>query len=206
MKSELATQIEKYQPQNWLVFFSPLEKNDVLSFFSYEDPEVRESIREIKYGRNRKILSSLTKFSAEHLASYIEENIWSFPSDERKEKKIIFIPIPSHKNRLNEKGFNQADDIAKELSKNFPFGSEVQKNILKKTKDTLHQTDLQRKERLNNLKNAFESKIPKEFLRSFFILIDDVSTTGSTFSEARKTLKRNGADHVICFSLARSGD
>ena len=92
------------------------------------------------------------------------------------------------------------------LTKNFPFDSTVEKNILNKNKNTLHQTDLSRKERLWNLTDAFSAKIPAEFLHSYFILVDDVTTTGSTLEEAKKTLKRNGAKHVLCFSLARSGE
>ena len=206
VKSEITVQLEKYQSENWQSFFSPLEKNNVLNFFSYENPEIMVAIREIKYSRNKKILESLVKFSADQLASYIEENIWTFSSKEGENKKIIFIPIPSHKKRLREKGFNQTEDIATMLTKNFPFDSTVEKNILNKNKNTLHQTDLSRKERLWNLTDAFSAKIPAEFLHSYFILVDDVTTTGSTLEEAKKTLKRNGAKHVLCFSLARSGE
>ncbi len=206
VKSELTTRLEKYTEDDWVKFFSPLEKNNILSFFSYENGEVKEAIKEIKYSRNKKILTSLAKFSADELSLYIEENIWSFRSDEVKNKKIIFVPIPSHKKRLYEKGFNQALDISNLLSKNFPLDSIVEKNILKKVKNTLHQTNLARKERLYNLTDSFSAKIPAEFLHSFFILVDDVTTTGSTLDEAKKILKQNGARHVLCFSLARSGE
>ncbi|MEI8337719.1 MAG: hypothetical protein WCF92_01065 [bacterium] len=205
-KSEIAIRLEKYLNEDWLFFYSPLEKNNVLSFFSYENTETREAIREIKYSRNQKILNSLAQFCGETLASYIEENIDLFGADEIKRVKIIFIPIPSHKKRQNEKGWNQADDIVIAIQKNFPFESKVEKNILIKVKNTPHQTNLHRTERLSNLTNAFSAKIPSEFLHSFFILVDDVTTTGSTLEEARKVLKRAGARHVICFSLARSGE
>lgn len=205
-KSDLALKLEKYQSNKWLSFFDPLEKAGVLSLFSYENTEIREAIREIKYSRNKRILDSLAKFSSEVLSSYIEENLEFFGTEESKRTKIIFIPVPSHKSRLREKGWNQAEDIAAALCKNFPFMSGVQKNILIKTKNTLHQADLPRKDRLANLNNVFSAKIPTEFLRSFFIIIDDVSTTGSTLEEAKKTLKHAGARHVICFSLARSGE
>ena len=205
-KSEIAIRLEKFLPNDWGSFFSPYEKNDVLSLFSYENLEIREAIREIKYGRNQKILKSIAEFSGPTLASYIEENIGLFSTEELNKIKIIFIPVPSHKKRLDEKGWNQAEDIAVAIQNNFPFKSDVQKNILVKIKNTLHQTNLPRKERLNNLKNCFEAKIPTEFLHSFFILVDDVSTTGSTLEEARATLKRKGAKHIISFSLARSGE
>ena len=205
-KSEVAIRLEKFLPNDWGAFFSPYEKNNVLSFFSYENREIREAIREIKYGRNQKILKSIAEFSGQTLASYVEENIGLFSTEELNRIKIIFIPIPSHKKRLNEKGWNQAEDLAIAIQNNFPFESAFQKNILTKIKNTFHQTNLQRRERIDNLKNAFDAKIPLEFLHSFFILIDDVSTTGSTLKEARKTLKKSGAKHVICFSLARSGE
>lgn len=209
-KSDTAIRLEGYQTEDWITFFYPLEKDNILSFFSYENLEIREAIREIKYGRNRKILASLAEFSGNALATYIEENIELFSTEKAKHTKIIFVPIPSHKKRLNEKGWNQANDIAEAIQKNFPFGSSVQKNILIKVKNTKHQTGLARKERLENLDGAFEAKISsdfsREFLHSFFILVDDVTTTGSTLEVARKTLKQKGARHVMCFSLARSGD
>ncbi len=205
-KSDTALRLEKFLPDDWQIFFSPFEKNNVLSFFSYENKEIREAIREIKYGRNQKILKSIAQFSGPILASYIEENVGVFSTDQLNRIKIIFIPIPSHKKRLNEKGWNQAEDIAISLQKNFPFDSSVERNILIKIKNTLHQTNLPRIERLSNLKNTFETKIPQEFLSSFFILVDDVSTTGSTLEEARVTLKRKGVKHVMSFSLARSGE
>lgn len=204
-KSPLAIRLEKFQSQDWLALLSPLEKNNVLSFFSYENKEIHEAIREIKYSRNKKILVSLADFCADMLLSFLEDDI-NFGSD----SKIVFVSVPSHKKSLQEKGFNQAEDLSKEISKKFAIPSQMNKNILKKIKYTKHQTNLSRNERLKNLHQAFIAEIPEEIKveidKTFFIVIDDVSTTGSTMRESRRVLRRAGAKHILCFSIARSGE
>jgi predicted amidophosphoribosyltransferase len=78
------------------------------------------------------------------------------------------------------------------------------KNLLVRKKNTIAQNKLNRKERIENLKDAFEinrkefDKFPKDVA-----LLDDLTTSGSTFREATKVLKENGVKNVICIAFAR---
>mgnify|MGYP001597132459 FL=1 len=115
---------------------------------------------------------------------------------------IALVPIPLHNSRLKKRGYNQAEILAKELSKklNIKF-----LNILQRTKNNRPQVGLKREDRIKNIANAF-SIIPNSpnlpIPRNIF-LVDDVFTTGSTFSEAAGVLKRNGAKKVWGIALAR---
>ncbi|MDA8339811.1 MAG: phosphoribosyltransferase family protein, partial [Nitrospiraceae bacterium] len=75
-------------------------------------------------------------------------------------------------------------------------------NVLKKTKDTLPQTDVTGKERLKNVKNAFKVSSMVEGLN--LLLVDDVITTGATIRECAKVLMNAGAESVNVVALARS--
>jgi len=76
------------------------------------------------------------------------------------------------------------------------------KNVLIKNKETSFQSKLSRKERENNLLNAFSCN--KEIRNKKILLIDDIYTTGSTIEECAKTLKQSGANRIIGITIARS--
>lgn len=110
----------------------------------------------------------------------------------------VIVPIPLHKKRLAERGFNQSSVLARKLAEVFEV--EVQEDILKRTKHTDQQAKLTRQERLVNIKNAFivNSVVA---LPEHIILIDDVLTTGATFSEAAKILKKSGVREITCMAI-----
>jgi competence protein ComFC len=118
-------------------------------------------------------------------------------------QKPIFIPIPLSSSRLRERGFNQAELLCREiLNQNINLGILI-KNVLIKNKDTLHQAKIRdRSKRLRNLTGSFAIKNPEIIKSRNIILIDDVTTTGATLSEARKVLKKSGAKKVIAFTIA----
>ncbi len=109
---------------------------------------------------------------------------------------LTFVPL--FKKRLKWRGYNQAEEITKQLSKvlKIPY-----QEILEKKKATTSQSQLSQKERKNNLDNVFscKRKISKKIL-----LIDDVYTTGATINECAKELKNKGAKKVIGITLART--
>lgn len=111
------------------------------------------------------------------------------------------VPVPMTINRLRERGFNQSLLIARVIAKesNIPL---LMDTLLKK-KETPPQIGLSAKERLLNLKNAFEVKGDIKGLR--LLLVDDVMTTGATVTECSKVLMKAGAKEVIVLTLARAG-
>jgi ComF family protein len=114
----------------------------------------------------------------------------------------LFIPVPLHKKRLKERGFNQALLLAKELSHR--TGIPYRKKAIQKIKYTLPQVKLGIAEREKGVKGAFHL-VEKEVLRGkTILLIDDVYTTGATANECSKILLAGGAARVDVFTLAHA--
>lgn len=107
--------------------------------------------------------------------------------------------VPLHPKRLRERGFNQAEIIAKFLAKIYELRF---MNLLVRTKNTEHQVGKPRSERLQNLDGAFTVRSHYS-LPTTVLLIDDVWTTGATMSECAKTLKQAGVKQVWGLVLAR---
>lgn len=111
------------------------------------------------------------------------------------------VPIPLHIKKMKKRGFNQSEELAKELSKDLeiPFLN----NILERIKNTTSQAELSKEERIINASNAFICRNPKTIKDKKILLIDDVFTTGSTMEECAKTLKQSGAKEVWGMTIAR---
>ena len=105
--------------------------------------------------------------------------------------------VPLSVERLRERGYNQA-----ELMLWGYLGKRPNLNPLKRIKHTRPQTELSRKERLENVKSAFEVEGDVSGLR--ILLFDDVMTTGATLRECAKALKKAGAKEVLALALARA--
>ncbi len=114
----------------------------------------------------------------------------------------LVIPIPLHRKKFRERGFNQAELIANIVARYFKL--ELVKNNLQRVRATKTQTTLSRKERIKNIKGAFKVKNKDEFQKKSLLLVDDVYTTGTTLKEAARVLKRARAREVYLFTLARA--
>lgn len=110
---------------------------------------------------------------------------------------LTYIPISSK--RMNWRGFNQTQLIAKELSKllNIPYFT-----IAHKTKHTSAQIDLDREKRLTNIKGVFEASdtLPVNISGKSLLLIDDICTTGSTLLECARAIKHK-YPHTTIYGL-----
>ena len=108
------------------------------------------------------------------------------------DSNIILMPIPLHRRRLNWRGFNQAEEIAKILSQK--TGLVYKNNTLKRVRPTKPQTKLTGKIRRLNLKQAFIAKNNPGLSKKTVWLIDDVTTTHTTMEEAASALKKANPD------------
>ena len=133
--------------------------------------------------------------AGEILVNFLQEKTKKY----KDEYYLTYIPID--KKRLKERGFNQCEYIAKELS--IITGIKTI-NTLKKIKETKIQKTLKREERMENLKDAFEIINEKDVKGKKFILLDDVITTGTTLNEGVKVLKKYGAVEIKILTLAKS--
>jgi len=112
------------------------------------------------------------------------------------------IAVPLHKRRLRQRGFNQAGLIAQTLGRKLSVRRRF--DILVRSQWTEPQTKLSRKDRLQNVKNAFEVLNPSAADGRCILLIDDVFTTGTTLRECSITLKRAGAAEVHAMTVSRA--
>ena len=113
----------------------------------------------------------------------------------------LVVPVPLHPRRLRLRGFNPAAQIARSLAREFgiPFDAVA----LRRTRDTLSQTGLDRRERCRNVRGAFRSRRGLQTPERIW-LIDDVVTTTSTLGEAAIALRTAGASAVIGLCATRA--
>jgi len=145
---------------------------------------------------------SLVKDLAEQLV-LVYENFIKQNNLENFISSFCVTPVPLHQSRLRWRGFNQSELLAKNFAQRFnlPF----YKAVLKRTKNTLPQTKLDRSHRKANVSGAFASQsITNKIVRGKnILLIDDVCTTGATLNECAKILKKSDAKTVWGLVLAR---
>lgn len=110
----------------------------------------------------------------------------------------LLIPVPLHPKRRRERGYNQAEILAKEISRytGIPYDA----NVLKRRKSTNPQKKLDNKARKRNLNGAFV--LSKEIPMKNVAIIDDIFTTGSTIDEAASVLKAAGASKVYFLTIS----
>lgn len=114
----------------------------------------------------------------------------------------ILIPIPLHGSRLRERGFNQAEAIARPLSSKLGLDCDL---ALKRIRATPRQATLSRKERRKNLAKAFQLRTDSEKIAGRnLILIDDVFTTGSTVNECARALQGAKPAQISVFTIMRA--
>jgi ComF family protein len=114
----------------------------------------------------------------------------------------MIIPVPLHPRRKAERQFDQADRLARALSKATGIPSETR--VLRRVVDTRTQTLLSRQERSDNMRRAFTfSGHPERVRDRRIILFDDVLTTGATASACARVLRQHGASEVCAWTLAR---
>ena len=113
----------------------------------------------------------------------------------------ILIPVPLDKKKLKIRGYNQSEELARELSKVLQIP--VISDSLIKTRPTKPQMELSKEQREKNLENVFQIKNPTELRDKKIFLVDDVYTTGSTMEECARVLKEAGAKQVWGIALAR---
>ncbi|MGB6385588.1 MAG: ComF family protein [Terriglobales bacterium] len=119
---------------------------------------------------------------------------------------IAVVPVPLHKRKQAQRGFNQAEVIAqgalKELSR--PKRFELCTGVLLRRRETGSQIGLTRHQRRANMRGAFAVGDPTRILKRDVLLIDDVYTTGTTASECARVLLRAGAARVWVATVART--
>ncbi len=113
----------------------------------------------------------------------------------------LLVPVPLHRKRIFFRKYNQSALITGELSK--ISSVKCDNSLLLRSINTKPQVKCTAKQRLKNVKNAFEINSLKNVNGKNIILVDDVLTTGATVNECAKVLKQNGANKVYVLTIAR---
>jgi ComF family protein len=160
--------------------------DQIICLGSYDVPVLAKLIGSLKYSGWSALGEVLPEF-LEPLRSHLPSN-------------GALIPLPLHPKRQRERGFNQAEVIAKALAKTsgLPMA-----NLLRRTKSTKQQAKLTETERAVNVAGAFQIRQQITAVPEIGILVDDVITTGSTLGAAASVLRASGMKIIVVVCLAK---
>ena len=136
--------------------------------------------------------TNLSKVFAEDMAKCFEEHYAGYDFD-------LCTFVPASQDSINERGYNQAELLAKDFCE---LTNLECKELLLKTKETKIQHDLTGVERSGNLVGAIEVEFDENLDNKRILLIDDIKTTGATLNECAKMLLIGGAAEVFCLTVA----
>ncbi len=153
---------------------------------------MKKSIANFKYSYKR-----------EYAKYYIQEIIREYGRVIKKLAPDALVPVPIHESKYRERGYNQAEILAKGIGKELDIP--VLPHLLIRNKKTLPQKQLSDKERLRNLQKAFvyNEKFANNYSKSIkrVLLVDDIYTTGSTIEACANILRHNGIEHIHFITL-----
>jgi len=164
-----------------------------VAFGPFEDA-LREVIHLLKYDRVLPAAGFLGgKLSVAMTQLAVPEEGW------------LVAPVPLHAAKLHQRGFNQAELVARAALKRLPdaVGFELSTSCLARQRETVPQAGLTRHQRRENIRGAFMVRRPEIVRGREILLVDDVFTTGTTISECARVLRRAGAAGVCAVTVAR---
>lgn len=170
----------------------PKHVDDLHAGFAYRDGNfTREVVHAMKYDGQTMLVSTI----AARLLQTVPPGYWW--EDE------ALVPVPLHWIRRGDRGFNQSERLARELSRQAELPPPVP--LLKRIRHTPTQAGQGVRRRAENVRGAFSIVKRKECPESV-LLIDDVVTTGATVSECARVLKAAGVRRVRVLSFSRAQD
>jgi ComF family protein len=157
------------------------------------DGELRELIHLLKYEQVEPAAGVLGRMLAEafHKLDLIADS-------------ILVVPVPLYRSKRRERGFNQAELIARAALEGGALGCEMRTDVLERTRPTVSQIGLTRPQRVENLRGAFRVPHLNRVVGRTVLLVDDVLTTGTTASECARILRKAGAEKVWVVTVART--
>lgn len=178
----------------------------IFPVYDYRHPPIKKALWMFKYKGKKRLASVFAEILYEKILEELSDLVVM-----ENFREPILIPIPLSKKRYRERGYNQAELVCRELIKisNLRYRVDEKLNlksendILIKPKETTHQARIHnRSERLKNVVGFFDLKNKELIKNRNIILIDDITTTGATLTEAKKVLKQAGARKIIAFTVA----
>jgi ComF family protein len=178
------------QPQCHLCRLGAYDFDFVQSFGAYS-PAMARAILLLKYGE----ITPLGGWFAKQLAKVAEHHAGEFAAD-------VVVPVPLHPSRLRERGYNQAELIARPLARRLgiPFHS----YLLVRTRPRPDKIRLTRRERWETVRGAYATHQRAKVDKMRVLLVDDVFTTGATLDACSRALHGAGAVRVAGITVARA--
>ncbi|MBE7419256.1 MAG: ComF family protein [Ideonella sp.] len=157
-------------------------------------PPWRQLIADFKFHRRPEHAAALSR---------LIERTWRASADDDA-TPVLLLPVPLAPQRLRERGYNQAWELARRLGRRLRIATDA--TLLRRGRDTAHQIGMTRSEREHNLRDAFEVDARRQArLQGCHVaLVDDVLTTGATAHAAALALRRAGAARVDVWVVART--
>jgi len=161
--------------------------NRLTSLFAYQGA-ARYMIHQLKYQQQMANARLLGTLLARHLA------------EQKRELPECIIPVPLHRLRLRQRGFNQAYEIARPISQRLQIP--ILDECCQRIRDTPSQSSLKSRQRRQNLRKAFSCSGLQG--ASHVAIVDDVVTTATTVEVLAKLLRRHGAQQIEVWTVARA--
>jgi ComF family protein len=182
-----------------------------VAYGSYEG-ELRDLIHLLKFEQIRPVAAVLGAALAKAIGKLDgrlaneKPSLGAVFSEKKRGEGIAVIPVPLHKRKQAQRGFNQAELIAREALKQMRDASrfELLAGVLVRQRETGSQIGLTRHQRRVNLRGAFAVSDATQIRNRDILLIDDVLTTGTTAAECTRVLLRAGAARVWVATVART--
>jgi ComF family protein len=152
---------------------------------------VQNLIHELKYNEMKRI--------AKYMGEYVSEYLHLFQPFGNVD---IIAPVPLHMVKKRARGFNQAEFLSKEISRHVNWRHIP--NLVLRNRFTDTQTKLNRKQRHENVSDAFTLSPKFEIQNKNILIVDDVFTTGATVNSICKLLKKNHAAKIYVLTIARA--
>lgn len=167
----------------------PLKKINGIELYAvtYYKDVTQKLIRAVKYHNKKELAYYQAKLMYEYWQTLTISN-----------KNFLVIPVPMFYSKARKRKYNHMDLVCKEFCK--LSGYDYDTKLLIRIRETAPQYKLSSKEREKNLKNAFA--ITKTDIKQPVLLIDDISTTGTTIKEILKVFEKNNTINITTFVTA----
>jgi ComF family protein len=167
---------------------------DVAISYGGYDGALRRLVHLLKYEQLRPAADALGNKLAEAITKQ------AITSD----SPVLIVPVPLHKTKQRQRGFNQTELLAKSALKQLDDSRfELHAGNLRRVRPTVSQTGLTRHQRRENVRGAFVVASPQRVRDRAVLIVDDVYTTGTTLNECARVLRAAGAKQVVVATVAR---
>lgn len=162
---------------------------ETMHIFKYKEL-IRETILQYKFNDKPYLYKTFCEFIVKNKKAF--DFIKSYD---------IIIPVPMYKTKLQKRGYNQSELLARELAEKLEIN--IYKDVLGKIKNNQIQSSLNKIERENNIKNVYKLMNSSKIYNKKVLIFDDIYTTGATTMECARVIEKAGVKKIGILTLAK---